>query len=162
MDDSGQLIGSATFQTQLDDEFDCFLASCKEHYIKRCPRDSNIDAHEALDELSAIELDEINVIEEFVDSFFEITNDITNKVSQKEFRTKCLAGCEETDPETGVKIYKDVNLESVRNYLEKKYDFRWKVTKINSKSVKAVASTKFGIKIKTQSAVAVATTEDIF
>jgi hypothetical protein len=162
MDDAGQLIGSATFQTQLDAEFDCFLASCKEHYIKRCPRDSNIDAHEALDELSAIELDEINVIEEFVDSFFEITTDITNRVSQKEFRTKCLAGCEETDPETGVKIYKDVNLESVRNYLEKKYDFRWKVVKISGKPVKAVASTKVGIKIKSQSAVTVAATEDVF
>lgn len=162
MDNSGQLIGSSTFQTRLDSEFDCFLASCKEHYERRCTTHSNIDAREALDELSSIELDEIAIIEEFVENFFEITDNPTDRLSQKAFRTKILAGCEETDPETGVRVYKDIKLESVRNYLEKKYDFRWKVVKISGKPVKAVASTKAGIKIKSQFAVPVETAEDVF
>ena len=93
---------------------------------------------------------------------FSRSDNPTDRLSQKAFRTKILAGCEETDPETGVRVYKDIKLESVRNYLEKKYDFRWKVVKISGKPVKAVASTKAGIKIKSQFAVPVETAEDVF
>ena len=69
MDESGQLIGSANFQNRLNSEFELFLASCESHYHNRCKTNSNIDAHEALGELAAIELDEVAVIEEFVDGF---------------------------------------------------------------------------------------------
>jgi hypothetical protein len=160
MDSAGQMLGSATFQTRLDAEFNRFLASCKEHYEARCKTGSNIDAHEALGELAAIELDEVAVIEEFVNAFFEITPSAADRMSQKDFRTQCLYGIDFADLDTGIKPYKEVKYEAVRNYLEKKYDFRWKAVKINGKTVKAVTSAKAGIKIK--SVLDTTESEDIF
>lgn len=148
MDKSGQMIGSSSFQHQLDSEFKCFLASCKEHYEQRCITNSNIDAHEALDELAAIELDEVAVVEEFVDTYFEITTDTADRLAQKDFRKQCLFGIDSLDEDTGVKIYKDIKLEAVRTYLEKKYDFKWKQARVNDQSIKAVISHRFGIKLK--------------
>lgn len=150
MDKSGQLIGSSNFQKRLDSEFNCFLASCKEHYEFRCTTNSNIDAHEALDELSAIEMDEIAIIEEFVDSFFEITTNTSDRISQKDFRKQCLLGIDDTDDETGIKVYAEIKPEAVRTFLEKKYDFKWKPARVGSFSTKAVSSNRYGIKLKTQ------------
>lgn len=148
MDDAGQLIGSSDFQNRLNAEFELFLASCESHYHNRCKTNSNIDAHEALGELAAIELDEVAVIEEFVDSFFEITTNPADRITQKDFRKQCLFGIDYTDDETGVKIYKEIKPEAVRTFLEKKYDFKWKVAKIDGKPSKSVVSQKYGIKLK--------------
>lgn len=148
MDKSGQMIGSASFQQQLDSEFKCFLASCKEHYVQRCTTNSNIDAHEALDELAAIELDEVAVIEEFIETYFEITTNTADRLSQKDFRKQCLFGIDSLDEDTGVKVYKDIKVEAVRTYLEKKYAFKWKNARVNDQCTKAVLSCKFGIKLK--------------
>ena len=161
MDASGQMFGSATFQTRLDAEFNQFLASCKEHYEARCKTGSNIDAHEALGELAAIELDEVAVIEEFVSTFFEITSSTTYRLSQKDFRTQCLYGIDFADLNTGIKPYNEIKCEAVRNYLEKKYDFRWKVVKVDGKTFKGVVSAKAGIKLKSVID-ATSTAEDIF
>lgn len=150
MDKSGQLIGSADFQSRLDSEFNRFLASCKEHYELRCTTNSNIDAHEALDELSAIEMDEVAVVEEFVENFFEITANTNDRISQKDFRRQCLFGIDEIDEDTGVKVYKDIKVEDVRTFLEKKYEFKWKTAKIATVPSKAVVSHRYGIRIKSQ------------
>lgn len=152
MDKSGQLIGSSDFQNRLDADFNKFLASCKEHYEMRCKTNSNIDAHEALDELSAIELDEVAAIDEFVDSFFEITANPLDRITQKDFRKHCLYGMDQEDEDTGVKMYKDIKPEAVRTFLEKKYDFKWKVARVGQGSAKAVTSTRYGIKIKSENA----------
>lgn len=149
MDKAGQLIGSATFQSELDNEFNCFLASCREHYEKRCKTNSNIDANEALDELSAIEMDEIAIIEEFIDSFLTITKDPTDRITQKEFRQQCLYGIDYMDEDTGVRAYNDIKVEAIRTYLEKKYNFKWKYARVGSLATKAVVSDRFGIKVKT-------------
>lgn len=127
MDSEGQLIGSADFQAQLNNEFECYLASCREHYIKRCPRDSNIDAHESKEYLESISTQEQDVVEDFINEFFEITkreeNDKGGYVTLKEFRASALAGLEEMDTETGVKIYKSICIDDIYTYLEKKYEF---------------------------------------
>lgn len=148
MDESGQMRGSSTFQSKLDAEFNCFLASCKEHYEHRCTTNSNIDAHEALDELSAIEMDEIAIVEDFIDSYYEVTNDPSDWVLQKDFRKQWAFGIEDADEETGVKVFKSVDHEDVQNYLEKKYSFKWKVVKIKGVTCRAVTSSTFGIKLK--------------
>ena len=155
MDESGQLIGSANFQNRLNSEFELFLASCESHYHNRCKTNSNIDAHEALGELAAIELDEVAVIEEFVDTYFEIVSDTNIRISQKDFRKQCLSGIESIDEDTCIKIYKDVQLEAVRTYLEKKYEFKWKCAKINGQTTKAVVSSKYGIKLKSSCGVSI-------
>lgn len=149
MDAAGQMVGSSTFQTRLDAEFKCFLASCKEHYLKRCPTNSNIDAHEALDELSAIGLDSVSVIEDFVDACFEITSNPCDRVTQREFREQLLVGTEIVDAQTGAtKPFKGIALEDVRTYLEKKYSLKWKTARIGTTTAKAVIGDKFGIKLK--------------
>lgn len=162
MDASGQTLGSSTFQDRLDAEFNCFLASCKSHYEMRCPTHSNIDAREALPELSAIEMDEIALIEEFVDMHFEITNDPKDRLSQKDFRKQCMIGIESGDEDTGIKIYKDVKIDVVRNFLEKKYAFKWKVAKIDGKPIKSVCAARYGIKMHVKSDLQQTETNDPF
>lgn len=126
MDDKQQLIGSADFQSQLDNEFELYLASCREHYIKRCPSDSNIDAHEAKEYLESISTQEQDEVEEFIGDFFEISkrgiDEKGGSITLKDFRAHIIRGLELTD-EYGNKIYKNVNINSVYTYLEKKYEF---------------------------------------
>lgn len=150
MDASGQIKGSSDFQECLESEFIQFLASCKEHYIKRCPTGSNIDAHEALDELMAIKMDETMLMEDFIESFFEITEDTQDRLTQKDFRLQCLEGIEYADENTGIKPYQDIKPSDIRNYLERKYEFKWKVGKIKGykESKNIVASNMRGIKIR--------------
>lgn len=162
MDESGQLIGSSDFQDKLDADFEVFLASCREHYLKRCPTNSNIDAHEALDELGAIELDEIAIVAEFVDNFFEITDSNADKLTQKDFRKQWAFGIEDMDATTGVKIYKDIKFETVKSYLEKKYDLQWRQSKIGGKNVRAVVSDRFGIKLRALDGVLTNDTPNVF
>ena len=121
MDSKNQLIGSADFQKQLNSEFELYLASCREHYIRRCPRDSNIDAHEANEYLSSISMIEIETLAEFVDNYFEITTNTKDRITLKDFRLKCLEGFDEIDSDKCVKLYKDIKIEDVYSYLERKY-----------------------------------------
>lgn len=169
MDPEGQLIGSADFQDRLNAEFECYLASCKVHYIKRCPRDSNIDAHEAKEYLESISTSEQDLVEDFVSHYFEIAkregNNKGGNITLTEFRAKVLAGFEETDPETGVKIYKGIDLDDVYTYLEKKYEFVkrnvW-ITKGNTPKGLTSKLWKIQIKKAENSVAAPPTEDDIF
>lgn len=126
MDAEGQLIGSADFQSRLNNEFELYLASCREHYIRRCPRDSNIDAHEAKEYLESISTQEQDVVEDFINDFFEISKrEINDKsgITVKDFRSHVLTGIDYMDEDTGTKIYKDIKIDAIYSYLEKKYEF---------------------------------------
>lgn len=147
MDKNGQIIGSSDFEDHLKEGFMDFLSSCKAHYQKRCPTNSNIDAHEALSELESINLDSVRLIEEFIDDFFEITDDPKDRISQKEFRRHCLAGVAYMIDDDGVKPYKDINVDDVKDHLQKKYNFEWKVIRSANKLLKGVTSSKFGIRL---------------
>lgn len=74
MDEYTQLIGSNTFKYELANEFPNFIASCEDHYKKRCPRGSNIDAHEFLSEIHTCELNENELADVFISKYFVINN----------------------------------------------------------------------------------------
>ena len=63
---------------------------------------------------------------------------------------QCLEGIEYADENTGIKPYQDIKPSDVRNYLERKYEFKWKVGKIKGykESKNIVASNIRGIKIR--------------
>lgn len=147
MDEYGQIKGSSDFMTRLENEFMDFLGSCREHYVNRCKTNSNIDAHEAREELETINLDSIRTLEEFIDEFYEITDDPKDRLTQKDFRISVLAKTEYATDE-GIKPYKEITFTAVKDFLQKKYNFEWKQKKINGDNIRAVASDKFGIKIK--------------
>ena len=145
---SGGMKGDAYFEAQMEAEFLPFLASCKRHYEARCERDANIDAHEADDELKGIQLEEVAVVEEFIEAFFEVTDDPSERLTQKAFRAQCMAGAAWMDDESGAKVYASIKPDAVRSYLEKKWDFRWKAAWVEGKTQKAVVSTLKGLKVK--------------
>ena len=148
MDEFGQLKGSNKFTKRLEDEFMNFLGSCKEHYLKRCPTGSNIDAHEALGELETINLDSIRLVEEFIDDYFEITSNPKDRITQKDFRRHCVKAFTTPDDDDGIKIYKDLTIDDVKDYLQKKYNFEWKRGRIGQINTGAILSVQFGIKLK--------------
>ena len=150
MDENNQLIGSADFQAQLDGEFELFLASCREHYLKRCKTNSNIDAHEASKYLESISTTEIEMIDEFVNEYFEITSNVKDRVTLKDFRTQYAKGINDIDEDTCVKIYKDVKLDDVYSYLERKYGFVRRNINISGQkgTPRGLTSNICGIKIK--------------
>lgn len=150
MDENNQLIGSADFQSQLDNEFELFLASCKEHYLKRCKTNSNIDAHEASKYLESISTTEIEMINEFINEYFEITTDVTDKITLKDFRMQYAKGVADVDEDTCVKLYKDIKLDDVYSYLERKYGFIRTHIRIEGHTTtpRGLTSKTCGIKIK--------------
>ncbi len=147
----GSIIGSATFEDELTAEFPQFLASCRSHYAKRCETNSNIDAHEANKYLESINLDSIEDIEEFVKTVYEITDNPKDRITIKEFKKQYLLGVDTMD-EDGVKMFAELDYSEVRTYLEKKYGFRATSMRISGEVCKCLASSNFGIKLKTTQA----------
>lgn len=146
----GSIIGSATFEDELTAEFPQFLASCKEHYLKRCETNSNIDAHEAKEYLESITLQENDDAEMFINDFFEITDNNKDRLTVKEFKMQFLVG-KEWSNDAGAKPYSSITLDCINTYLEKKYGFRKANIHPNgnqSVSAKGLTSNSFGIKIK--------------
>ena len=158
MDANNQIIGSATFEEELTVAFPEFLASCKEHYLKRCPKDSNIDAHEAACYLESINLTAVDDIEEFIATFFEITTTTKDRLSIKDFKKQWLIGVDSIDDD-GAKLFEGIEYDDLRTYLEKKYGFRTTTIRSAEGVRKGLTSTSYGLKLKTVAATA-AQTED--
>lgn len=158
MDANNQIIGSATFEEELTAAFPNFLASCKDHYLKRCPKNSNIDAHEAACYLESINLTAVDDIEEFITTFFEITSTTKDKLSIKDFKKQWLIGIDTIDDD-GAKLFEGIEYDDLRTYLEKKYGFRTASIRTDEGVRKGLTSTSYGLKLKV-AAPTVAQTED--
>ena len=103
--------------------------------------------------LSSISTVEIETLAEFVNEYFEITSNVKDRVTLKDFRTQYAKGINAIDEDTCVKIYKDVKLDDVYSYLERKYGFvrrNIRVVPDDGRIItpRGLTSKTYGIKIK--------------
>ena len=145
MDEHNQLIGSNTFKYELANEFPNFIASCEDHYKKRCPRGSNIDAHEFLSEIHTCELSENELADEFISKYFVINNADTDTYTVSKdlslFINEWLSFEQRYDH-----ISRDVTPNIIRDRLQRTYNVKKTSKRIDGK----VTSIYVGLKCKSE------------
>ena len=145
MDEHNQLIGSNTFKYELANEFPNFIASCEDHYKKRCPRGSNIDAHEFLSEIHTCELSENELADEFISKYFVIDNADTDTYTVSKdlslFINEWLSYEQRYDH-----ISRDVTPTIIRDRLQRTYNVKKTSKRIDGK----VSNVYVGLRCKSE------------
>lgn len=145
MDEYTQLIGSNTFKYELANEFPNFIASCEDHYKKRCPRGSNIDAHEFLSEIHTCELSENELADEFISKYFVINNADTDTYTVSKDLSLFINEWLSFEQRYGG-ISRDVTPTIIRDRLQRSYNVKKTSKRVDGK----VLNVYVGLKCKSE------------
>ena len=117
-----QLLGDASFEKNLIDEFGAFLESCKADYERLCPNDSSIIVSEQMEEsLDCLSDDMYDILDEILEDRFDFS-DKEAKMSVRDFNEVLEA---DVMYDIGKWIKRtggsDMNIEDVRQHITKRY-----------------------------------------
>lgn len=138
-----QLIGDATFEQRLIEEFKAFLADCKDDYERLCPKDSSIIISEQMeDALESLSDDTYDIIDEILENHFVFGN--PNDALSVLDLNSILEGDVKYDIVQALsrKVGEDFNREDLVQHMIKKYKIMKKPVRIGDTVKKCYVGVK--------------------
>lgn len=139
-----QLIGDATFETNLIKEFSAFLYDCKKEYEELCPKDSSIIISEEMeDALESLSDDTFDILDDIIEDNFAF-DDPKAVISVKDFSSH-IEDVKDELRESLSKEVDDLASEEIIQHMMKRYKIKKQPVRINNRVKKCyvgIRSTK--------------------